>query len=73
MKKVIYIIFAVFALGLASCSKQDIQPNTTSSDSEVPVWKSLNSGNDSGSVDPGLGGGTITDPNNLDPELESGQ
>jgi hypothetical protein len=73
MKKLIYIVFAVFALGLASCSKQDIQPNTTSSDSEVPVWKSLNPGNDSGSVDPGLGGGAITDPNNLDPELESGQ
>jgi hypothetical protein len=71
MKKLIYIVFAVFALGLASCSKQDIQPNTTSSDVEVPVWKSLGNGNDSGLSDPSVGNGTITDPENKDPEMES--
>ena len=62
MKKVIYIVFAVFALGLASCAKQDIKP-TSSSDTAVPVWKSL----DTDVTDPGStnneGGGGITDPN----------
>lgn len=69
MKRVIYIGIAVFALGLASCSKQDFQPNSSTNDPQVPVWKS----NDGGITDPQLGGGDdggITDPNN-DPELES--
>lgn len=58
MKKVIYIVFAIFALGLASCSKQDIQPNGTSSNARVPALKSLNTITDE--TDPG--GSTITDP-----------
>ncbi len=69
MKRVIYIGIAVFALGLASCSKQDFQPNTATSDPVVPVWKS----GDGGITDPELGGSggeVITDPNS-DPELES--
>ena len=64
MKRVIYIGIAVFALGMVSCSKQDIQPNSTS-DTLVPVWKS----DDTNVTDPELGGtdgslgtGTITDP-----------
>lgn len=60
MKKIIYIAIAVFALGMVSCSKQDIQPNSPS-DVQVPVWKS----NSSDVTDPQLGGtgtGTITDP-----------
>lgn len=61
MKRVIYIGIAVFALGMVSCSKQDIQPNSTS-DTVVPVWKSL----DTNVTDPELGGsdgaGGITDP-----------
>ena len=61
MKKVIYIGIAVVTLGLASCSKQEIQPN--SADPVVPVWKS-NTDNDptvgGNTVEPG--GTTITDP-----------
>ena len=47
MKRVIYIGIAVFALGMVSCSKQDVTPNC-SSDPIVPSWKS--------------GGGDVTDP-----------
>lgn len=62
MKRVIYIGIAVVALGLASCSKQDIQPN--SADPVVPVWKSNTGDNDpnGGSVVGDPGGSTITDP-----------
>ncbi|MDB0037866.1 hypothetical protein N9F08_00735 [bacterium] len=59
MKKVIYIVFAIFALGLTSCSKQDIQPTVTPTDVDVPVSKSFGS-NDH--VINNNGGGTITDP-----------
>ena len=58
MKRIIYIGIAVFALGMVSCSKQDIQPNAAT-DPVVPVWKS-------DITDPELNGtsgeGTITDP-----------
>ena len=66
MKKVIYIGIAVVALGLASCSKQDIQPN--SADPVVPVWKS-----NTGDNDPTIGGNTVVDPGGstiTDPELD---
>jgi hypothetical protein len=67
MKRIVYISIAVFVLGLASCSKQEIKPN--SSNSEVPVWKS-----NKDITDPELGGtdggDPITDPN-TDPELET--
>lgn len=59
MKKVIYIVIAVFALGLASCSKQDVQPN--SPDPVVPVWKANTNTNDPGT--------TVTDPG-TDPVIE---
>lgn len=67
MKKIVYIAFAVFALGLGSCSKSEIVP-VTDSETEVPVWKSTNSE----ITDPELGGSDfeITDPNS-DPELET--
>lgn len=61
MKKVLYIGIAVVALGLASCSKQDIQPN--SAEPEVPVWKANTGGCEN--VDPNTNGsneGGITDP-----------
>lgn len=64
MKKVIYIGIAVVALGFASCSKEEIKPNTPT-DSTVPVLKSNNSGVGS-FTDPNGGGshsGGITDPN----------
>jgi hypothetical protein len=67
MKKIIYISFAVVALGLGSCSKSEIVP-VSDSETEVPVWKS----NNSEITDPELGGSDleITDPNS-DPELET--
>ena len=67
MKKVIYIGIAVVGLALASCSKQDIQPN--SSDPVVPVWKS-------NTADPSNGGTVVTEPNGngtiTDPEIDDG-
>lgn len=73
MKKVLYIGIAIVALGLASCSKQDIQPNS-SSDVVVPVWKS-NTADDGGVVDPSSNGtnndgSPIVDPNE-DPEISN--
>lgn len=66
MKKVIYIGIAVVALGLASCSKEEIQPNTASSDPAVFVWKANNNGGDDNLSNPNGGSsneGGITDPN----------
>ena len=62
MKRVIYIGIAVVALGLASCSKEDIQPNSTS-ENIVPVWKSLDNENTQPQNNSNSeGGGTIVDP-----------
>ncbi len=74
MKKVIYIAFAVFALGMVSCSKQDVSPNS-SSESIVPVWKSIDNENSTENstenVDPSINtNGGITDPGE-NPILES--
>ncbi|PHR32416.1 MAG: hypothetical protein COA38_06520 [Fluviicola sp.] len=72
MKKVIYIVFAVFALGMVSCSKQDVSPNS-SPETIVPVWKSIETenANSSGNVDPNINtNGGITDPGE-NPILES--
>ncbi len=62
MKRVFYIGIAVFGLALASCSKQDIKP-TTSSDPVVPLWKSNTNDPNEGVItaDPTNEGG-ITDP-----------
>ncbi len=67
MKKIIYISFAVVALGLGSCSKDYVAP-AAESEAPVPVWKS----NSTDITDPELGGSgfEITDPNS-DPELET--
>ncbi|MFT5777777.1 MAG: hypothetical protein ACI837_000725 [Crocinitomicaceae bacterium] len=59
MKKIAYISIVLFAFGMASCSKQDIKPNSATTVSE-PVWRSseepvVNEGGDEG--------GTIVDPN----------
>jgi hypothetical protein len=64
MKKVIYIGIAVVALGLASCSKEEIKPNIPT-DTAVPVWKANTGGGDN-VTDPNGGSsneGGITDPN----------
>ena len=64
MKKVIYIGIAVVTLGLASCSKQDIQP--TNDAETVPVGKSFSNS----STDPiSTGGSSITDPE-IDGEID---
>lgn len=70
MKKTLYIVLAVFALGMVSCSKEDIKPNVTSnSNSDVPVWKSAGVDGTEPTGE-GPGHGSIVDPN-IDPELES--
>lgn len=59
MKRIIYISIAILGLGLASCSKEDIRPNTV--EQQSPFSKSSNSN----ITDPELGGtdtGGITDP-----------
>jgi len=71
MKKIIYIGFALFAFGMTSCNKQDIQPNANGTAQE-PVWKSSSDddGVEDGGVITGGGaeeGGTIVDPN-TDPD-----
>ncbi|MCJ8289848.1 MAG: hypothetical protein HRT58_09310 [Crocinitomicaceae bacterium] len=66
MKRVIYIGMAVFALGMVSCSKQDIQPNSTS-ETIVPSWKS----GDGENADPSLGG--TGGPVITDPEIDNGE
>ena len=67
MKRVIYIGIAVFALGMVSCSKQDVTPNS-SSDTIVPSWKSFDEGNTDPNAGGTNGGSTITDP-----EIDKGQ
>ncbi len=68
MKKILYIGIAVFALGMVSCSKQDVKPNS-SSDTVAPIWKSLDiNGDDNTDPQSGSSGeGGITDP---DPEWD---
>jgi hypothetical protein len=64
MKRIAYISIVLFAFGMASCSKQDIQPNGANTTTE-PVWRS--SSDDPiviGGSEEGGGEGTITDPNN---------
>lgn len=62
MKKLIYIGIALFALGMVSCSKQDIRPNS-SSDTVVPTWKSsITDPELNGTGSTSTGNGTITDP-----------
>lgn len=65
MKRAIYIGIAVVALGFASCSKEEIQPNTASSDSAVFELKANNNGGGDNFTDPNGGSneGGITDPN----------
>jgi len=64
MKRIFYIGIAVFGLALASCSKQDIQPN--SPDPVVPVWKSKNSNSEGGGPVVTEPVGTGTNSNNTD-------
>lgn len=64
MKRVIYVAVAVFALGIVSCSKQDIQPNSNS-DTAVPTWKSFDRDGELLNGEEGLpptGGGSVNDP-----------
>lgn len=79
MKRIIYIVIALFGLGMASCSKQEINP--ISNDTLVaPEWSSNErgtgdaaEGDDSGSTsgdngsNSSTGDNDITDPNN-DPD-----
>ena len=61
MKKLLIISIAVLGLGIVSCQKQEIAPNT--SDLEVPVWEeSARIGDDDDDDDDGTIG-EITDPN----------
>lgn len=74
MKKILYIGIAVVALGLASCSKQDIQP-ASNTDAEVPVWKSNTIDNETPgpTTTTGSNDGGITDPDPTEEEsLEGG-
>lgn len=71
MKKVIYIVIAVFALGLASCSKQEIQP-VNDSDTVVPVWKSNSTGENVIDPNGSSNEGGITDPNTGEEESLQG-
>ncbi len=74
MKRVFYIIIAVFALVLASCSKQDIQPTSDAQITE-PTWRHLGSQASDSEFDPSgtaAGGITITDPN-VDPSEIGGK
>lgn len=74
MKKVIYIGIAVVALGFASCSKEEIRPNTPT-DTATPIWKANTGGgenifdpNGGGGSNEGEGGGGITDPEKSEEE-----
>ena len=62
MKKLLIISIAVLGLGIVSCQKQEIAPNT--SDLEVPVWEeSARIGDDDDDDDDDGTIGEITDPN----------
>lgn len=61
MKKIIYIGIALFALGMTSCSKQDVQPNSPT-DTVVPTWKSSITDPELNGTSGTSGTGTITDP-----------
>lgn len=65
MKRIIYSAVVLLALGVVSCTKEDIKKYGAASD--VPVWRGSTEGNTN--IDPS-GGGKITDPNN-DPESSS--
>lgn len=65
MKRIIYSAVVLLALGVVSCTKEDIKKY--GAQSEVPVWRGSTDGN--ATVDPNVNG-KITDPNN-DPESSS--
>ena len=70
MKKLLIISIAVLGLGIVSCQKQEIAPNTD--DLELPVWEEnarIGDGGDNGSDDGTIG--EITDPNNENDEPPS--
>lgn len=64
MKKLVIISLAVFGLGIVSCQKQDIAPNSGET-MELPVWEESARHGDSDASDDNEGGGigAITDPN----------
>lgn len=69
MKRLLYIVIAVFALGFTSCNKEVIKP-VANNDSTEPVWESQAK---RGVVieDPVISpstGGSITDPNSDEDE-----
>lgn len=59
MKRFTFIVAVALVFGMASCTKENIQPNTCSED--VPTWRSVEDGDGSGMKDPSTGG-SITDP-----------
>lgn len=66
MKKIIYIAFALFALGMTSCNKQDIHPNGNGIAQE-PVWSSSTDDDGAVIIEGGSEEGGIVDPN-TDPD-----
>ena len=64
MKKLVIISLAVFGLGIVSCQKQDITPNSGEG-MELPVWEESARHGDSDASSGTEGGdiGAITDPN----------
>lgn len=73
MKKLLYIVIAVLALGFTSCNKEVVKPVVNDNASE-PVWESqAKRGSERGatSEDPIVSptnGGSITDPNSDEDE-----
>jgi hypothetical protein len=63
MKRVIYISLVFVGLMAVSCSKQNIQPNTGTTQ-EIPTWRSTSDDANSNGGATSTGEGEITDPNN---------
>ncbi len=65
MKRFIYVLAVLFALGAASCSKQDVRPNSNGGE-PIPTWRgSMDDG--PGCDDDDNGNGGIVDPG-VDPD-----
>lgn len=63
MRKIVYLVAVVFALGAMSCTKQDIRPNSNAT-SDEPVWRAF--GGDGDNVDIDDIDDNIVDPWNED-------